>query len=66
MKRFIGEIVIENPELVRPVVKGIETCGECMEVELHEKERLDPTMARGSTLPGVVSILKIYKNEFID
>lgn len=64
MKRFVGEIVIENPELVRPIVKGIETYGGSMEVELHEKEKVD--MNRGCTLPGVITMLKIYKNEFVD
>lgn len=63
MKRFIDEIIINNPELVEPIVKGIEATPN-LEVELYEKDTFD--MNRNCKVPGgITTMLKVFKNEYL-
>ena len=39
MKKFIGEIHVDNPELFNPVADGLERAG--YEVEMYEKNKFD-------------------------
>lgn len=64
VKRFIDEIVINNQELVEPVVKGIEATPN-LEVEIYEKPKID--LDRNRAIPGeTVVALKIFKHEFFN